>query len=305
MNIAQVERFYEEDKEKYNVYKNKELLSWLKKMNKEGYTPSVSMSQLQMLIDNIAYWYEMKFPEREMECSKGVSYFNFENIESLSKIMDIEQLMFRLPREQLGLLECNYRSNGGGIRSVYDENGKIIYYRMVLYINIYNKNKKDKYTCDGNDTLGILLCADKEGGKVIVNSDLECYTDKSTITLDELLKLFKEKYSDVLDYSELERCVFIHDCDMELRRRILQMAALKLLYSLRTLPENGYERAKKFILDFNDRFDLKLSTYEIDEIISREYSNQCVTAWYNKNNSKTGDKKVNGVKKLVKTVFKK
>ena len=60
---------------------------------------------------------------------------------------------------------------------------------------------------------------------------------------------------------------------MELRHRILQLVALKLLYSRNTIPERGYERAKRFINEFNKKLGLTLSAEQIDEIIHRDYTN--------------------------------
>ena len=60
---------------------------------------------------------------------------------------------------------------------------------------------------------------------------------------------------------------------MELRHRILQSVALKLLYSRNTIPERGYERAKRFINEFNKKLGLELSTEQIDETIHRDYTN--------------------------------
>ena len=39
-----------------------------------------------------------------------------------------------------------------------------------------------------------------------------------------------------------------------------------------TTPERGYERAKRFINEFNNSLGLLLSTDEIDEIMSKDYS---------------------------------
>lgn len=58
---------------------------------------------------------------------------------------------------------------------------------------------------------------------------------------------------------------------MEIRNRILQLTALKILYSKRTTPDNGYRRSKKFIEDLNRDLEINLSTDEIDEIITRDY----------------------------------
>lgn len=277
MTIAQSERFYEQDLKKYNVAKNKELLTWLKGITKNGYYPFIDIEELQQLINNIVYWYEMKYPEREMQFYEGTIDIRFKNIETLSKVMDIQQLMYRLPHNQLCLMQCNYRSNGGGLADIYNDKREIIGHKAELFMSIYRKN------CKRYDELGVsfsliklpsfLLIADADGGKVNIDHDLKEYVNKESITLDELLVLFKEKYSDELDFTKLEECIYEHNCDIELRRRILQLVALKLLYSKKTIPERGYERAKRFINEFNQKLGLNLSTQEIDEAISKDYAN--------------------------------
>lgn len=67
----------------------------------------------------------------------------------------------------------------------------------------------------------------------------------------------------------MEKCIYDHNCDIELRERLLQLVALKLLYSKNTIPERGYERAKRFINEFNKKLGLTLSMKEIDEIIQK------------------------------------
>ena len=66
MTIAQNERFYEQDPKKYDISKNKEFLNWLKESIKNGYHSFIDIECLQELIDNIVYWYETKYPEREL-----------------------------------------------------------------------------------------------------------------------------------------------------------------------------------------------------------------------------------------------
>ena len=45
------------------------------------------------------------------------------------------------------------------------------------------------------------------------------------------------------------------------------------MYSERTTPERGYERAKRFINEIHKTMGLDLTTDEIDELMSRDYSN--------------------------------
>lgn len=267
MTILQAERFYEQDSKKYEVLKNKEFLSWLKNSVKNGYHPFIDIEGLQNLVDDITNWYEIKYPEREMEFYEGIGYFDFENVKSLSKLMNIKQLMYRLPREQLYLMECDYRSTGGCIKSIYDDNNEIIGQRAILFMSIYRKNVESSIVPN------FLLHADTDSGKVEIDYNLKDYVDADSITLDELLNLFKEKYSEEFSFTELEKCVYNHNCDVELRNKVLQLVALKLLYSRRTIPERGYERAKRFINEFNKKMNLNISTEEIDNAINKDYTN--------------------------------
>lgn len=272
MTIAQAERFYEQDKKKYDISKNKELLTWLKSAIKNGYHAFIDIEHLQELIDNIVYWYEMKYPEREMEFYEGTRYFYSENMETLSNVMDINQLMYRLPHKQLCLIQCNYRSNVVGTKTIYNDKGEIARHKTTLSMQIDRKGVKYDPFSISSKLPNFLLYADTDSGKVNIDYNLKDYTNNESITLDELLILFKEKYSNDLEFAKLEECIYDHDCDVELRR-ILQLVDLKLLYSSRTIPERGYERAKRFINKFNENMRLNLSTKEIDEIINKNYTN--------------------------------
>lgn len=273
MTIAQAQRFYEQDTKKYDVSKNKELLTWLRDSIKNGYHSFSDIDCLQELIDTIVNWYEMKYPEREMEFYEGTRYFNFEDMKTLSKVMDIRQLMYRLPHKQLCLMECDYRSNGGGIRDVYNDKGEVVGQKTILFMRIDRKGVEYNPFSMCSKLPDFLLHADTGSGKVDVDYNLKDYVNVDNITLDELLVLFKEKYADELGFTKLEECIYDHNCDVELRRRILQLVALKLLYSDKTIPERGYERAKRFINEFNKKMGLNLSSKEIDEAINRDYTN--------------------------------
>lgn len=267
MTIIQAEKFYEQDLKKYEVLKNKELLFWFKDSVKKGYHPFIDIEGLQELVDNITTWYEIKYPEREMEYYERIRHFDFEKIKPLSKLMDIKQLMYRLPCEQLYLLECDYRSTGQGFRNVYDDKNEIVAEKPILFMSIYRKN------IESSIVPNFLLHADTESGKVEIDYNLKDYVNTDNITLDELLNLFKEKYSEEFSFNELEKCVYDHNCDVELRNKVLQLVALKLLYSRRTIPERGYERSKRFINEFNKKMGLNISTEEIDNAINKDYTN--------------------------------
>lgn len=274
MKIIEAERFYEQDSKKYDISKNKELLKWLKDAIKKGYSPFIDIENLQELIDNIVYWYKMKYPERELKLYEGIEYYYFKDIETLSKVMNIKQLMYRLPHDQLRLMGCEYRSNYESTKSTYNKKGVVTKEKTILFIKIdEKKNECDHSSIYRNLSNSFSLQIEADSGKVDIDDNLRKYVNDDKINLDKLLILFTEKYSNELDFTDLQRCIYNHNCDMELRKRVLQLAALKLLYSNRTIPERGYERAKKLINEFNKEMDLNLSTIEIDEAINRDYSN--------------------------------
>ena len=272
MTIAQAERFYGQDTKDYEIEKNKDFLTWLKTSIKDGYHCFIKTEELQELIDSIVNWYEIKYPERELEYFEGTRHMNFQDIRRISDVMDIRQLLFRLPHNQLCLMECGYRAKGGGQHSIY-ENGKEIGWKVQIFMSINRKNEEKSDSWLGNAPY-FLLHADHMTGEVSNDYELEEYLDsEENLNLDELLSIFKEKYTDELDFTELTESVYDHNCDMELRHRILQLVALKLLYSRNTIPERGYERAKRYINEFNKRLGFALSTEQIDEIIHRDYTN--------------------------------
>lgn len=264
MTIAQARKFYEQDQREYNLEENKEFLSWFKDKIKNDYYPFIEIEELQELINNITYWYEIKYPEREFEFEEGIKNLDFKSIAPLSKSMNIYQLMYRLSDDQLCLINGEYRSNCGGIRNIYNGGSKVVDQKAVLYIVI--KQINNNYNANGINN-NLIICA-YPNGEVIINDSLKKYVDKERINLDELLSLFEEKYSHNLDFSVLKADVDDHNCDLELKKRILQLIALKLLYSQNTTPGRGYKRAKKFIDEFNKELNLNLSSEKIDNIIN-------------------------------------
>lgn len=273
MTIEETKKFYLLDEKKYDIKNNKELLLWLEEAIGNGYNSFININDMQKLVDYIASWYEIKYPEREIRIRDGIIHDGVEDMIKpmikLSRIMNIKQLMYRLPTVQLRLMLCNYRTDIVKTIEIHDKNGDITGYKYRISMQIVKKNfDNDSYL----ELPDILLCADAFSGEVCkLNDELDNYIGNKNIKIDELLTLFKEKYSNDLDFTALEECIYNHNCDTELRNKILQLAALKLLYSRNTTPERGYERAKRLINEFNKKLKLHLTTDEIDELISGEY----------------------------------
>ena len=273
MTIKQTERFYKQDMKEYEIKKNKEFLKWMKEIINNGYHCFINIDELQELINNIVNWYEIKYPERELEYYEGIKYTNFQDIKSIASIMDTRQLLFRLPNKQLSLIKCGYRAKGWGQRPIY-ESGKEVGWKTLIFMRINNKNiEEDDYL--SKELPYFLLCAEHTTGKVIKDYDSEEYLDNlDDITLDELLLVFNKKYADKLDFTELKESIYDHQKDIELRKRILELTALKLLYSENTVPQRGYIRAQNFINEFNKELNLTLSTEQIDKIMHRAYAKE-------------------------------
>ncbi|MBR1386552.1 MAG: hypothetical protein IJ568_06950 [Bacilli bacterium] len=260
MTISELERFKDENLEKYNIKTNYQFLEWLKNSLDGGYKSYMNITDIQNLIDKVANWYEIKYPEKELEKNEGIIDKQFFAIKNIEDLLTTDQLLYRLSSKERNILNCNYRSNG---KSIDENNSEEVY----VEISSINKNKYAK-----NDIPKFYVVADAETGIVKPNYELQKYVQKE-VNLDELLEIFDKKYNGELDYSLLKETVNNHKSDIELRHRLLQLTLLKLLYSNNTTPERGYERAKNLIKDFNNDLDLRLSQEEIDEIMSRDYTN--------------------------------
>ena len=272
MTIKEAENFYKQDCRSYEIGKNKEFLTWYQSSIKDGYYCFMEPDALQSLIDTIANWYEIKYPERDF---KEKIPSSFTDTPSLAEAMTIKQLMYRLSNNEVALLNCNYRAKGHGSSPIY-KNNKVISWESHIFMRISKKAVGEEDYLYGKNPY-FLVFADQTTGKLgnYPNDELkECVDCESNITLDELLEILREKYTDILDFSELEECICDHNGDMELRHRILQLVALKLLYSRNTTPEHGYKRADMFLKEFSEEFNLDLSFDEINEIIGRNYKGE-------------------------------
>ena len=282
MTIAEAERFYKQDNQEYLVENNSPFISLFCEFKKKGYHSLLDIEGMQDFIHNIQNWYEIKYPERELETMEGVIHTNFKDIKSISNVMDTRQFMYRLPHSQLCFLECGYRSRGWGSNN-------------TIFMSITERPDSSE-SRSFEHTSSFHIIADFNTGAIrsISLSELaevlgEDYSESNTdINLEKLYAILSRKIGDSYDLNELRRCILHHNCDFEIRNKILQLAALQLLYSKNTTPERGYFRAKKFIQEFNESFGLKLSTDQIDEIMKRDYS-----------------KEDTSIKKGIKSLFKK
>lgn len=297
MTIAEARRFYDQDEKKYEIEKNKEFMTWLRDSIDNGYHCYISTEELQELIDYLVTWYEIKYPDRELEFYEGTTNLEFLDVKKISNIMNIRQLLFRLPHNQLSLLECKYRSHGGCQTPIY-ENGKVVGMDARISMVIKKKEKSDSLSYIPY----FYIFAEPKTGNIPSKYDIEEYVEcDGDITLDVLLKLFDEQCKDTLGYTELKETIYDHNMDIELRNRVLQLAALKLIYSKNTIPERGYIRAKRFIEEFNKKLGTTLSLDEVDEIMKKDYSEDETTIVQEQTVQNSEQK--SGIQKLILRFF--
>lgn len=270
MTIAEAEHFYKQDKHLYELNKNKEFLNWLKEQIENGYHCYIEIKELQDLINKLTYWYEMKYPDRELDYYNGIIDEEFENIEKMSKVMSLKQLLLRLTDRQMSIINCHYRSSGFRQYPIY-ENGQLIRWKSEIVLTILNKAKDDEFWSDELPRFSV--GADPKTGIATCPEELIKFTEKENLYINELYEILNN-YEEELDTTELQECLYDNSCDLTLRYKLLQLVALSILYSKNTIPEYGYERAKRFINEFNKKMNLELSTEEIDEIISRDYRSE-------------------------------
>lgn len=270
MSTHKVEEFRKQDKKEYEIEKNKIFLQWLSKQIKAGYHLDLEIKDLQTIINKIANWYEIKLPEREINPVFDTAYYYFinENIKRLSRYMTIDQLFLRLSWKELRFLECVYEGDTWNRRKekFSDEIGE-------GYTTIFNiKAKTDNLNGMPNS---FSVSIDSYTGTVLAEGELSNLIGERIINLEELLAELEQVYQDKYDFSIIKNSINLHQISLEVRRRVLKLVALRLLYSKDDQSQTGYIRAKNFIKEFNQRIpDLNLSSEEIDKIMDYNQSDK-------------------------------
>ena len=239
--------FYENDKRKYQLQNNPEFLNWFwistedKKINDYNFT----LSDFEELMEIWTNWYQLKYPDYVIESHPIRDEIRDKNI--------MRKLINRLPEKQYAIINCIY---GKSRMSNSRINRRELRYRgNTVQRYLYDKENDDK---------SYPICFDRETGVVTYSLIHEI----EGLDIESVHQLIKEKYSSKLNDQELIDVINQYNYEVELRHRLLQLTALKILYSA-TNPELGYLRAKKFIEEMNQELGLLLTTTEIDEIYSR------------------------------------
>ncbi len=257
---------FRKDKNRYIIRKNNPFLKWYYSLVSSRYRSFISLDEMQELVDFVTCWYaRVKYPDRDFDYNDGIRNPNFKNIESLVSSLNIEQLLYRLTDNERTLMMCPYRYAGSFHHSIYDKRRKAGLSHDIM-INIYH------LSCDSSY---FVVKVDEKTGKIIPSEVLSNYIsfDKD-VYIDDLLMVFADKYSDELDFSELVYTIYVHNCDLELRKNILELAALKITYSNYSSIKRGYSRAKKFINEVNEKLNANISLDDFNSAVIRCYTSE-------------------------------
>lgn len=259
MKICNVDNFYKQDEEKYKVFKNKELLNFLKDSLKSGYAPSVDIKDLQGLINFIISWYEIKYPERDLIIENNTN----SNINSPRyDLLNCEYLLYCLPEKYFDIMNVRYKSQ---LLHSYAEKDLMNLNLNEAYVSYIIKNKKDR----------IFIDVDSSTGKVL-EASLKKLGIYKQVNLKELLMILSK--NNMYEYDSIKEAVKLNEMEFNLMKKLLEMVSIGLLYSKNTVPELGYKRSQKFIKEFNEFIpSLNLELNNIDEIMNKDYSKDIIS----------------------------
>lgn len=243
------ENFYLLDDRRYILKENYEFLDWYSNKNKEGYQSIISVEQMQKLINEIVKFYELKYPDELFDSVKHKNDIEFtKQAKEISKMLNFDQLKFRLYHDYVQFLECSY--------------GYMV-----------NLKREKKHMCDLSE-ISVRVLYDG----LVVKTDLENLEEQHFLedieginTIEHLYGKFESTDNDV-DYCDLKKCIKNHKYNQAVRNRILKLIPYAMIYSESTMPEYGYVRAKSFIRTFNREYKLNLDIGEISEIMKIDYS---------------------------------
>lgn len=247
------ENFEKLDKQEYIVKRNPKFLSQYRAMKKKNFYTILSLNEIQDFIDSITRFYEFKYPSKMLDKVEWVSPDNDSNLDScikLSKLLDIKQLQYRLNHNQLCFLECSY----GGTITLSAKADSIHGIPLDYYVRIDSLGKIDEY-----DLIHL------KNHKLLEDMD-------KIESIEDLYEICRS-HPKIINYQNLERHIYNHRENINLRNETLNLVMLSLLYANGELPFKGYVRAKSFVRMFNKEYHTDLNMDRLDDIMSIDYKN--------------------------------
>lgn len=131
MSQLELENFYEKDKREYFLEDNQEFLHWYQGLERQGFVSSLSILQMQKLIDFISFYFEFKYPNT-MLAEEDTIFANSEvyrKMKMISWSLDMEQFKYRLPLDYVDFWIVLIRS----VLSFQKELMNILMFKIVFY----------------------------------------------------------------------------------------------------------------------------------------------------------------------------
>ncbi len=239
-----------------------------------------ALSSLQNFIDKMAIWYELRFPEYEInriipfkeQEEKDIDEEMFENNPYINQELEEDSLVKALNWDE-------FYNTSVFVRALPEEE------KMFLKRPQYPKNKSieingKKYFISAS---GIVLNEHLSNKIYLQDSDGKTY-QLENLTVEELLKLFKVEIFDVSKKSvrELERLVEQQKREQKSKEELLNAVMYKIIE--RGGPKLGARRAFLFAKEFGRNIDVPMM-YGVDssDTYQRTFINEYIKAGGRKN----------------------
>lgn len=236
------------------IKSEKELMKWLKDINKEGYSFYAAFRELVGLINNVSEWYKIKYNDYVLD-------HDYEHV-------DVKNLYEILSKNQQHILNPLYRCETGGVKTFENAKSKEKKYREVGISSLtyyeYGKDSKDSLAED------MLVLIDVATGAVLMPEKLKKVLNRRIIKADDLLALLSFRYKGMFDFEELRLCCFNHECDVEILKMTIKFILKKIIDDKQSDVEHDLKRADIFITDFKEKIDKYNLEDEINNILNAQ-----------------------------------
>ncbi len=248
MTGLEIENFYALDTKEYNIDQNQEFIALFEKFR--NYNRDFNKGKIKCFMEDIVRFYEFKYPNEMFDGTPEYTE-EYKQMLEITKLMDVKQLEFRIHHDARTVLVNDYEDY---FKIEINRDTDIYPFFTLIHIeqgilNVYDLDSIKKY---------ILL-------------------KKKKITPEEFYAILEQSNIE-MDYSALKRLLDEKHFTNLIRKKILELTALKMLYSENTLPIYAYPRIKCFIKEFNEAYGLTLDCQKIDEIMALNYKNKDINA---------------------------
>ena len=239
---------FDSGKNGYNIKQNNDFINWLQDCLNNNYEATINLDDIQKAIDMISDWYLKKYNRYSLR--NNIYCDNNEFID----------LLRNLPPKVLELINCHYRYKNISSRKILVNDELIDTTQINFSISSIESDYNNKY----------FFYALSDNGRIVSTNFPQV---KNGMTIDHLyLILSNTKMSKKYDNSSVEKIIYNHIIDLELRDIIFNLITLRM----NILGKGGSScknfRFNKMVHDFEYNIDnINLSEdimSKVDELIS-------------------------------------